>query len=50
MEPNDDMRGERVETAGQLIHAELHRAGTAASCGRCRELAERIARLLEEER
>lgn len=37
---------ERIETAAQVLHGRRHRAGTAHTCGRCREDAAAVAAVL----
>ena len=41
---------DRVETAAQVLHDRRHRAGTAHTCGRCREDAAAVAAVLTGEK
>lgn len=41
------MTSDAVETAAQLIHSARHRAGTGSVCGPCRDLAVRVAEVLD---
>jgi hypothetical protein len=40
------MTPDAVETAAQVLHQRRHRAGTASSCGRCRDDARAVADVL----
>jgi hypothetical protein len=44
--PSPTARADRLDTCAQVIHQTRHRAGTAATCGDCRTVADTLARIL----